>query len=124
MQTWKDGVLVDCNETEFLRALYQQANWAEEEFSTRSDPAAHLGLIMTQAAAAIAELIIQRDDYKRKWEEIANVGLAAKARGDAKIEMLLSALTEVRTMLYKEPLSVLRAMQSNPVLVIDTALNA
>jgi hypothetical protein len=53
MQSYKDGELVEVTRDEFVQSLYRHSGWADEEFNTRSDPAAHLGLLLAQAAADI-----------------------------------------------------------------------
>lgn len=53
MQSFKDGVLTECTTEEFVQSLHRHAGWADEEFKCRSDPAAHLGLMMSQAAGVV-----------------------------------------------------------------------
>lgn len=65
MQAYRDGELVDVTTEEFVQSLYQHANWAEEEFKVRSDPASSLGMLMTQAANEIDRL--QAEVRKSFW---------------------------------------------------------
>lgn len=56
LKCFKNGELVDCSLGEFVQGMRHHSGWAEEEFKTRSDPAAHLGDILRMAADAIDEL--------------------------------------------------------------------
>lgn len=56
-QIWIDGKLQDATTSEFAAQLRIFANYADTEFSVRSDPIAHLGERLNAAAAEIERLM-------------------------------------------------------------------
>lgn len=56
IKAWKDGQLKPCTMAEFTHQLRRFAGWADQEFGTRSDSAAHLGERLNAAADLIDHL--------------------------------------------------------------------
>jgi hypothetical protein len=56
-KTWIAGQLKPCTPQEFTQGLRRYAGWADMEFGTRSDPAAHLSERLNAAADFIDALV-------------------------------------------------------------------
>jgi len=66
-KAWKDGRLEPCEMPEFIQSLRRHAGWADQEFATRSDAAAHLGERLDAAADALTALT--STDGCRPWQQ-------------------------------------------------------
>lgn len=56
LKAWSNGRLESCTLPEFVRSLRRYAGWADQEFGSRSDPAAHLGERLNAAADALVAM--------------------------------------------------------------------
>lgn len=77
---------------------------------------------LLDAGARIAALEATNAKMWADFDALKATVLANEQEKDAENERLRETLDDVRSMLYREPLSVLNSMRSNPILFIDRAL--
>lgn len=78
---WYDGQLKPCSLAQFIGSLRRYADYADREFRTRSDPAAHLGERLGAAADEIERLHAEVERMRAALEQIADGTWNAKRTG-------------------------------------------